>query len=89
MSLIPHQHFIDKLAFLNGFISGIALYPQVWTVITTKATEGLSLVSFILIFMNSFVWLIYSIHRTLISLAIASILNITASGILIFYLFLV
>ena len=89
MSFIPHQHFIDKLAFLNGFISGIALYPQVWTVITSKTTEGLSLISFVLIFTNSFVWLVYSMHRTLISLAIASILNITASGILIFYLLLV
>ncbi|MDQ5962268.1 MAG: hypothetical protein QG653_75 [Patescibacteria group bacterium] len=82
MALIAHHHFIDKLAFLNGFISGVALYPQVWKLFTFGSTEGVSFVSFLIIFINSIVWLIYAVHRELISLAVASILNIVASGIL-------
>lgn len=84
MGIVLHHHFIDKLAFFNGLISGIALYPQVWVVLTTGSTTGISVISFTLIFLNSGVWLIYSIHRLLISLAVASVLNMLASGILIF-----
>jgi uncharacterized protein with PQ loop repeat len=83
MALIIHNHFIDKLAFFNGLVSGIALYPQVWVVLRDGSSAGVSLPTFLLIFLNSFVWLTYSVHRGLISLAIASIFNLIASGILI------
>jgi len=83
MSLEVHHHFIDRLAFVNGIISGIALYPQVWAVLTTDSVAGISLSTFILIFLNSLVWLAYAIHRGLLSLGIASIFNLIASGILI------
>lgn len=83
MALEFHNHFIDKLAFVNGIISGIALYPQVWAVISSGSTLGVSLPTFILIFLNSLVWLAYAVHRSLISLALASIFNLIASGILI------
>jgi uncharacterized protein with PQ loop repeat len=78
-----HHHFIDKLAFVNGLVSGVALYPQVWAVFTYGSAAGVSLSTFIIILLNSFVWLAYSIHRGLISLGIASIFNLIASAILI------
>ncbi len=78
-----HHHLIDKFALANGFVSGIALYPQVWTVLMSGSTVDISLSTFILIFFNSVVWLLYAIHRGLISLGIASVLNIVASSILI------
>ena len=78
-----HHHLIDKLAFVNGLVSGIALYPQVWSVLTYKSVGGISLPTFLLIFLNSVVWLAYAVHRNLISLALASLFNIIASGILI------
>ena len=81
--LLFHHHFIDKLAFLNGFISGVALYPQVIKVILSGQAIGVSLSTYCLILINSIVWLAYAVHRGLISLAIASILNILASAILI------
>lgn len=84
MEITIHNHVIDKLAFLNGFVSGIALYPQVWAILVNHSADGISSLSFGLIFLNSCVWLVYSIHRSLISLAIASLLNMVASGILIF-----
>lgn len=83
MALIEHQHFIDKIAFANSIISGVALYPQVWSTITSGSSDGISIVSFSLIFINSIVWLLYSIHRSLISLALTSILNCIASGIMV------
>lgn len=78
-----HHHLIDRLALANGFVSGIALYPQVWAVIVGGSTVGVSLPTFLLILLNSVVWLLYALHRGLISLGIASVLNIIASGVLV------
>ncbi len=84
MDTLLHNHLIDRLALANGFISGVALYPQVWVVLSSGSTVGVSLPTFLLILFNSVVWLLYAIHRGLISLGIASVLNIVASSILIF-----
>lgn len=81
-----HNHFIDKLAFINGFVSGVALYPQVWTVLTHGAPTGVSITSFLIILINSVVWVAYSVHRGLFSLGVASLLNTVASAILVFSL---
>lgn len=78
-----HQHLIDRIALINGFVSGVALYPQVWTVLSSGSAVGVSLPTFLLILFNSIVWLLYAIHRGLISLGIASVLNTLASLILV------
>lgn len=83
MNFVIHNHFIDKLALLNGLVSGVALYPQVYSVIINNSVSGLSIVTFIVIFINSIIWFFYAIHRSLFSLGLASILNSIASGILI------
>lgn len=83
MVIVLHNHLIDRLAFVNGIISGIALYPQVFGVLANGSAAGVSLFTFLIIFINSFVWLAYSIHRGLISLGIASVFNLIASAVLI------
>jgi len=83
MPPLLHNHLIDRLALVNGLVSGIALYPQVWTILANGSTVGVSLPTFLLIFFNSIVWLAYALHRGLISLGVASVLNTLASGILV------
>ncbi len=78
-----HHHFIDKLALLNGFVSGIALFPQVWSVLVSGSSAGISLPTYLLILFNSIVWLFYAMHRRLFSVGISSVFNIVASGILV------
>ena len=77
-----HFHWIDKLAIVNGLISGIALYPQVYQAVTSSNFEGFSGFTYGIILFNSVVWLAYSIHRRLISLFISSALNAIAAFIL-------
>jgi len=84
--IILHTHWIDKLAILNGFVSGGALLPQVWKVISKGDVQGLSAVSFGIIFMNSAVWGIYAFHRRLLSLFIASLLTGISSGLLLLFI---
>jgi uncharacterized protein with PQ loop repeat len=77
-----HTHFVDKLAVVNGVVSGLALYPQVFKVLATGAYEGVSTATFAILLLNNIVWAVYALHRGLISLLIASILNILAAGVL-------
>lgn len=79
-----HTHWIDRIAILNGFVSGVALWPQVVETLYTQITAGLSVWALFIIFINSLVWVVYAVHRRLISLAIASILNVFASFALLF-----
>jgi uncharacterized protein with PQ loop repeat len=89
MEPVIHRHLIDRLAFANGIISGIALYPQVWNVVTTGTVSGISAVTYLLILVNSLIWILYAIHRGLLSLGIASLLNAVASSILLMVMLLV
>lgn len=79
-----HRHVIDRLAFLNGLVSGVALYPQAYAVLASGSAAGVSLATFLVILLNSSVWLLYAMHRGLLSLAIASLLNALASAVLVF-----
>ena len=83
MTLTIHHHFIDKLAFLSGLVSGVALYPQIYVVLVSKSVTGVSLSTFVIILLNSLIWVLYAMHRNLISLVVASLLNAIASGVLI------
>lgn len=86
MPLTIHNHVVDKLAIIVGVTSGISLYPQVWKILTAQAT-GISVLTYVIIFMNSVVWLAYAFHRRLFSLMIASTLNLFASSTVIIWFF--
>jgi uncharacterized protein with PQ loop repeat len=80
---IPHNHWIDKIALFNGFAGGIALYPQLFLLITSKVqSTGFSFVSFCLILSNSMIWLWYGVHRRIYPLIVSSLLNVLASGLI-------
>lgn len=75
-----HHHVIDRIAFIAGIASGVALIPQVWVTLSTGTVEGVSLTTFAVIAINSVVWLLYAMHRGLVALGIASLLNAVAAG---------
>lgn len=75
-----HHHDIDSLAGINSLFSGLALYPQVYKVFSTGSVEDLAHTTFIIIFINSLVWLIYAQHRKIWPLGISSALNTLASA---------
>ena len=76
---MDHNHLIDKIAFWNAFLTAVALYPQVVDSIISKSTEGLSVLSFAIIGVNSAVWMVYGAHRNLPPLVISSVLNLVAA----------
>jgi uncharacterized protein with PQ loop repeat len=74
-----HQHTIDHIGNLNGLVSGITLYPQLFHALNARSLEGLSFTTFVLIFLNSAIWIAYAIHRKLPALLISSVLNAFSS----------
>lgn len=85
MPIKLHNHLIDKIAVITGILSGFALYPQVWTILN-GAHDGVSIATYVIIFCNSVVWLLYAIHRQLLSLVLPSVLNMIAAGVVIGWL---
>lgn len=79
LDLRRHHHPIDYLGDLNGLISGITLYPQLYHAYASNSLAGLSLITFILILFNSIIWIAYAIHRNSTALLISSCLNAFAS----------
>lgn len=77
--LNQHHHPIDYLGDINGLISGITLYPQLYHAYTSNSLAGLSLTTFVLILLNSIIWIAYAIHRNLTALLVSSCLNALAS----------
>jgi hypothetical protein len=79
-----HTHFIDRLAVLNGFVSGLALYPYIYAVLFQGIENNLSALTLVIILLNNLVWFAYAIHRLLVSVAIAAAFSAIAAGILLF-----
>lgn len=84
---VIHTHFIDRLALGNSLVSGIALFPQAIKVFLVGSTNGVALLTAVLIWINSLVWLAYAIHRGLISVALSASLNVVASTLLLISFF--
>lgn len=79
-----HTHFIDRLAVLNGLVSGVALYPYIYQILFAGVDNNLSTLTLLLILGNSVVWFAYALHRLLVSLLVAATLTFTAVVILLF-----
>ncbi len=79
-----HHHFIDKLAVINGAVSGFALYPQIFLILYSGVPNTMSTVSLMLIVINNLVWTAYGVHRSLSSVVLASVLSGLAAAILLY-----
>lgn len=83
---IQHRHFVDYLAQINSGISAVALFPQLYTTVIEKSSQGLSGTTFFLIACNSIIWMLYGLHRQIPPLIISSSLNFMASSVILGYI---
>ena len=83
-----HKHPLDKIAEINGLLSGVALYPQVIKALISKSVSGLSVYTFLFIFMSSIIWIFYARHRSVPQVLVSSFLNCIAAGLLIGFIFI-
>jgi uncharacterized protein with PQ loop repeat len=83
-----HRHPIDILANANCVISAISLYPQLYALLTGASREGISIVTFLLIVVNSAIWTIYGAHRRSPPLILSSTANLLAASAILALLFM-
>ncbi len=77
-----HHHLIDKLAVINGAVAGLALYPQIFFILSQGVVNTLSPLTLWLILGNNVVWTLYGLHRSILSVTIAGVLSFLAAVIL-------
>lgn len=60
----PYIRFLDKLTFIVGVIGPFTVVPQIYSIFSTHSTAGVSLATWVLIFIVTFPWILYGIaHR--------------------------
>jgi len=74
-----NEHYIKLVGYVATFFTIISLAPQAYKLYLTDHTFGLSIYTFILIFLYSFFWLIYGLYSNDKPLIIAQLFLILFS----------
>jgi uncharacterized protein with PQ loop repeat len=73
--------FLDKLTFVVGVIGPFTVLPQIYTIFSTKSATGVSLATWLLIFIVTFPWILYGIaHKDksiIVSFTLWEVVNLT------------
>jgi len=55
----PYKTFLDRLTFVAGIIGPFTVLPQIWTIFSTHSATGVSLSTWLLMFIVTFPWILY------------------------------
>ena len=66
--------FLDKLTLIVGIIGPFTVLPQIYTIFSTKSAAGVSAVTWALIFIVTFPWILYGIAHKQKNIIISFIL---------------
>ena len=64
--------YIELIGIVAGILTTGAFLPQIIKILSSKKTEGLSLLTYSIFSTGSFLWLIYGIFRHSISIILAN-----------------
>src|ERR1035437_892065 len=53
--------FLDKLTFVVGVIGPFTVLPQIYTIFSVHSAKGVSLATWLLIFIVTFPWILYGL----------------------------
>jgi len=70
----PYTAFLDRLTFIVGIIGPFTVLPQIYSIFTTKSAAGVSLITWVLIFVVTFPWILYGIAHKEKSIIVSFIL---------------
>ena len=85
----PYIVFLDKLTFVVGIIGPFTVLPQTYTIFSTKSASGVSLATWVAIFVVTFPWILYGLaHKEkniIVSFILWEIVNLSVViGVLIY-----
>lgn len=66
--------FLDKLTFIAGVIGPFTVLPQIYTIFKTQSAAGVSLTTWLLMFIVTFPWILYGMAHKDKSIIVSFIL---------------
>jgi uncharacterized protein with PQ loop repeat len=81
--------FLDKLTFVVGVIGPFTVLPQIYSIFSTHSADGVSLVTWGLMFIVTFPWILYGVaHKEksiIVSFTLWEVVNLTVvAGVLLY-----
>ncbi|MBT6448091.1 MAG: SemiSWEET transporter [Flavobacteriaceae bacterium] len=77
---------IELIGLLAAILTTIAFIPQVFKVIKTRSSEGLSLTTYLIFITGVSLWLIYGICKMSFSMILGNGITVLLSSIIIYYI---
>jgi uncharacterized protein with PQ loop repeat len=77
----PYIVFLDKLTFIVGVIGPFTVLPQIYSIFSSRSAAGVSLMTWLLIFIVTFPWILYGLaHKDrsiIVSFILWEVVNLT------------
>ncbi len=77
----PYIVFLDKLTFVAGVIGPFTVLPQIYNIFHSHSATGVSMITWLLIFIVTFPWILYGVaHKDksiIVSFSLWEIVNLT------------
>lgn len=70
----PYIVFLDKVTFIIGVIGPFVVLPQIYGIFTTRSAAGVSLFTWLLMFIVTFPWVLYGLAHKEKSIIVSFIL---------------
>jgi uncharacterized protein with PQ loop repeat len=86
----PYIALLDKVTFVVGVIGPFTVLPQIYSIFTTHTATGVSLTTWLLMFIVTFPWILYGMaHKErsiIVSFILWEIVNLTVVvGVLLYH----
>ena len=69
-----YVHFLDRITFFAGVVGPFTVLPQVYEIFSTKNASGVSLISWIMMFVVTLPWIFYGMAHKEKSIIVSFIL---------------
>ncbi|MBT4959550.1 MAG: SemiSWEET transporter [Flavobacteriaceae bacterium] len=77
---------VELIGLLAAILTTIAFIPQVFKVIKTRSSEGLSLTTYLIFITGVSLWLIYGVFKMSFSMILGNGITVLLSAIIIYYI---
>jgi len=86
----PYLVFLDKLTFVAGVVGPFTVLPQIYSIFSSHSAAGVSLATWLLIFIVTFPWILYgTAHKDksiMVSFTLWEVVNLTVViGVLLYH----
>ena len=80
VKITGYQKFLDKLTFVAGVVGPFTVLPQIYSIFSTHSAAGVSMATWLLIFIVTLPWVFYGFAHKEKSIIVSFILWEIANG---------